>query len=167
MAEKCDWDAVEIEYIKGVRSNRNIGEQFGVSEAAIRKKAKQLGWAKDLSAKIRAAAEEKVRKAAFESSAQGKQCERDLVDNEANLLAALTVSHRKDLRKARSITSSHFEELELCVDMPLKEKATIGKMLTESLKTQVTLEREVFGIVDTPDFAGNQTVTKIELVALR
>lgn len=167
MAEKCDWDAVEIEYIKGVRSNQSIADQFGVSEGAIRKKAKQLGWTKDLSAKIRLKAEEKVRKSEYEKSTAGRTSERDLVDNEANVLALLTVSHRKDLRKARSITASHFEELELCVDMPLKEKATIGKMLTESLKTQVTLEREVFGIVDVPDFSGNQSITKIELVALR
>jgi hypothetical protein len=50
--------------------------------------------------------------------------------------------------------------------MPLKEKATIGKMLTESLKTQITLEREVFGIVDPVDLGGHQSITKIELVAL-
>lgn len=147
---KIDWDAVEAEYSKGTRSNLDIAAQYGLSEGAIRKRAKQLEWTKDLSAKIRLKAEEKVRAAEYEQeyekSTIAKISDRDIVDKEAERQSLITLSHRKDVHRARGITQKHFEELEVSGDLELRERVTIGKMLTESLKTQIALEREAYGI---------------------
>ncbi len=43
---KPDWEAIESAYRAGVLSLRDIGEKYGVTEGAIRKRAKKLGWAR-------------------------------------------------------------------------------------------------------------------------
>jgi hypothetical protein len=49
MARKViDWEAVEIQYQAGVRSLKDIGVEFGVSDAGIIKRAKNEGWTRGL-----------------------------------------------------------------------------------------------------------------------
>lgn len=45
--EQINWLAIEGEYRAGVLSNRALEKKYGVSEAAIRKRAKKEGWTKD------------------------------------------------------------------------------------------------------------------------
>ena len=47
MAKNIDWISVEGAFRAGVMPLREIGSMFGVSEAAIRKKAKQHNWLRD------------------------------------------------------------------------------------------------------------------------
>lgn len=48
MARKAvDWEAVEREYRAGIRSLRDIAGEVGVSEGAIRKRAKAEGWERE------------------------------------------------------------------------------------------------------------------------
>lgn len=61
-----DWVAIEGEYRAGVQSVRAIADAHGISEAAIRKKAKQKGWMRDPSATKRA-----IVNAHFASSTEG------------------------------------------------------------------------------------------------
>lgn len=50
MAKKdIDWESLEREYRAGIRSLRDIAEQFGCSEGAIRKKASRDSWVRDFS----------------------------------------------------------------------------------------------------------------------
>lgn len=48
-----DWEAIESAYRAGVMSLRDIGAQYGVSEGAIRKKAKKLDWVRKGSTQVR------------------------------------------------------------------------------------------------------------------
>lgn len=57
---KIDWDALEPQYRAGLKSLKDIGAGFGVSDAAIIKHAKKFGWTRNLAAKIQAAADRKV-----------------------------------------------------------------------------------------------------------
>lgn len=58
-----DWGAIERDYRAGILSLREIAAKDGnVTEGAIRKKAKGQGWTRDLSAKIKAKADDLVRK---------------------------------------------------------------------------------------------------------
>ena len=52
--------SIELAYRAGVHSLATIGEQYGVSDAGILKRAKKEGWTRDLSKKIRAVTERKV-----------------------------------------------------------------------------------------------------------
>jgi replicative superfamily II helicase len=39
-----DWEAIESAYRAGVLSLRDIGDKYGVTEGAIRKRAKKFDW---------------------------------------------------------------------------------------------------------------------------
>jgi predicted transcriptional regulator len=56
-----DWERIECEYRAGVKSLREIASEHGVTEGAIRKRAKRDAWPRDLGAKIKAKADELVR----------------------------------------------------------------------------------------------------------
>lgn len=58
-----DWERVEAEYRVGIKTLREIAEPYGITEAAIRKRAKRDKWPRDLTTRIRLKAEDKVRKA--------------------------------------------------------------------------------------------------------
>lgn len=55
-----DWASIELEYRAGIKSLRTIGSQFGITDAAIIKRAKRDGWERDLKARIQAATEAKL-----------------------------------------------------------------------------------------------------------
>lgn len=44
MAKKADWLAIESDYITGEKSVNSIADEHGVSEGAIRARAKKNGW---------------------------------------------------------------------------------------------------------------------------
>lgn len=50
---KPDWEAIESAYRAGVLVLRDIGEQYGVTEGAIRKKAKKFGWVRKAGTQVR------------------------------------------------------------------------------------------------------------------
>lgn len=50
---KPDWEAIETAYRAGVMSLREIGTQYGVTEGAIRKKAKKLEWVRKGGTQVR------------------------------------------------------------------------------------------------------------------
>lgn len=80
-----DWEAVEREYRIGLRSLRDIGAEFGCTEGAIRQKAKQFGWERDLAARIAAKTEALVRKAEVRKSLRTDPVsEREIVEANAD-----------------------------------------------------------------------------------
>ncbi|EDX0346168.1 hypothetical protein AB6S11_004701 [Salmonella enterica] len=50
---KPDWEAIETAYRAGVMSLRDIGALYGVTEGAIRKKAKKLEWVRKNGTQVR------------------------------------------------------------------------------------------------------------------
>ena len=79
-----DWDLVEPHYRAGIRSLADIGKEFLVSDAAIIKRAKRDGWARDLAAKIKAKAVAKVSAAAVSAEVSANQVVREQEVVEAN-----------------------------------------------------------------------------------
>lgn len=114
MARSIDWGAVELAYRAGIRSLKDIGKEFGVSDAGILKRAKKEDWTRDLSAKIRAKAEAKVSAAAVskEVSALTKLAEKEVVEANAQMQADVILAHRKDIRRSRELVMSLLAELE-------------------------------------------------------
>lgn len=113
-----DWESVEIQYRAGIRSLKDIGREFDVSDAAIVKRAKRDGWARDLKAKIHAKAESKVSESlvSAEVSAQTRVREREVIEANAAAMATVRLAHRKDIHRARRITNALLDELEQQTD---------------------------------------------------
>lgn len=119
MARKVvDWEAVEREYRAGIRSLRDIGEEFGCSHVGIKKRADKEGWTRDLAAKIQAAAEEKVTKATVTKTvtAETKAAEREIIEANAQAIADAVLNQRRDVSKARSIVQKLFDEMDKSID---------------------------------------------------
>ena len=109
-----DWESVEMQYRAGIRSLKDIGAEFGVSDAGIIKRAKREGWERDLQAKIQAKAEAKVSASlvSAEVSALTKATERQIVEANAQAVADVRLAHRHDIQRKRSIVARLMDELE-------------------------------------------------------
>ncbi|ENQ2770515.1 TPA: hypothetical protein ACH1H3_002148, partial [Klebsiella pneumoniae] len=108
-----DWEAIETAYRAGVMSLREIASQHGISEGAIRKRAKRDDWSRDLNAKVKERADDLVRKAEVRKQVRSEVTlnERVLIEATAEVIASVRMEHRGDIKRARQITNALFDEL--------------------------------------------------------
>ncbi|HHS9942693.1 TPA: hypothetical protein ACTW7I_004087 [Klebsiella pneumoniae] len=187
---KPDWEAIETAYRAGVMSLREIASQHGISEGAIRKRAKRDDWSRDLNAKVKERADDLVRKAEVRKQVRTETAlsERVLIEATAEVVAAVRMEHRGDIRRAREITNALFYELGAeCADVDslrklgelmlspdengrdklneiyhsiisMPERVKAVKALSEALKNLIGLERQAYGI-DGPE--GDNSVKQL------
>lgn len=113
-----DWERIELDYRAGIKTLRQIAGEHGISEGAIRKRAKRDDWTRDLSERIHDKAEQLVRKEAVRSTVRTESTisERVLVDANAQAVADIRLAHRKDIHRARRLTNALLDELEQQTD---------------------------------------------------
>jgi hypothetical protein len=110
-----DWERIEADFRAGLLSLREIaGADGNVTEGAIRKRAKRDGWERDLGAKIKARADELVRKAEvrIEVRKQGAASERQIIEANAERIAQVRGEHRGDITRLRTLGLTLLTELE-------------------------------------------------------
>lgn len=119
-SEGVNWAAMEPEYRKGLRALRDLGKEFGCTEAAIRRHAKRYFWTRDLNARIQQRAAELVRKEEVRAARahEGKSTEQlatedDMVEVGAVGVARTLLGHRKVIQRHAAIACSLLDELEL------------------------------------------------------
>ena len=166
--KQIDWEAVEMEYRAGVRSLKDIGTEFGVSDAGILKRAKRDGWDRDLTARIQAKAEAKVSAAivSAEVSEARTIAEKQVVEINAQAVANVRLAHRTDIRRLRDHAmklQNELETMEAATEnkAPLATRTAIAKQIADIHKTLMGLEREAWGIQNSTEGSTPQTVTKI------
>ena len=110
-----DWTAVEMQYRAGIRSLKDMGAEYGVSDAGIIKRAKRDGWTRNLAAKIKAKTEAKVSAAAVSAvvSEQRAANEQQVVEANAELQYKVRIEHRQDIGRTRSLFRALLGEIEL------------------------------------------------------
>lgn len=125
-----DWDGVEREYRAGIRSLRDIADQCGVTEGAIRKRARRDGWERDLSGRIRQHADALVRREAVRSEvrASNRVPESAIVETNARMQADKLLEHRTDIVRYRRLCQTMLCELEAESEHP-EIFAQLGEML--------------------------------------
>ena len=109
-----DWPAVEREYRAGVKTLRQLAEEFGVSHVAIAKRAKADGWPRDIKAKIDAKAEEKVNKAAVTRLVTNEHIaltEKVVIEANAEIIASAALIQRDDIKLGMDVSRGHLVEL--------------------------------------------------------
>ena len=122
---KPDWEAIETAYRAGGMSLREIASQHGISEGAIRKRAKRDDWSRDLNAKIQQKADDLVRKQEVRKQVRNESTltERVLIEATAEVIATVRMEHRGDIRRARELTNMLFDELGAqCADVSALER---------------------------------------------
>lgn len=187
---KPDWEAIESAYRAGLMSIREIASQHGITHGAINKRAKRDGWERDLKAKIKAKADALVSKREVSSkvSTETATSERILIEANAEVIATVRMEHRGDIRRARTLANSLFDELGAqCGDVAALEqlgdlmfdpddngrdrlselyhkvislpgRVKSMKDLSDTLKTLIGLERQAYDI-DGP--TGDDTSKKL------
>ena len=149
-----DWERVEIEYRAGVMSLPELAAAHNISTGRICQVAKERGWPRDLKAKILARAEAKLN--AFNLNGilnDAKQTVEDVVDARSNDVVAIRLSHRTGIHRTKSIVDKLLETLEgfETTEDNIREHAMVLKQLADSQKTVVSMEREAYGLDDTPE----------------
>ena len=172
-----DWEAIERAYRAGALSIRTIAERNGISDTAIRKKAKAAGWARDLSEQVR----KEVRNKLVRGEVRDDQCanpERDaeIIEEAAEEGATVVRSHRRDIRKATNLANLLMDDLlmtiqkreeieDAIVDETAEDSSSMrrGSMLaavglpsnaktlfqlSSAMKNLQVLERQAFGLDD-------------------
>jgi hypothetical protein len=172
-----NWEAIERAYRAGALSIRTIAERNGISDTAIRKKAKAAGWARDLSEQVR----KEVRNKLVRGEVRDDQCanpERDaeIIEEAAEEGATVVRSHRRDIRKATNLANLLMDDLlmtiqkreeieDAIVDETAEDSNSIrrGSMLaavglpsnaktlfqlSSAMKNLQVLERQAFGLDD-------------------
>ncbi|WNY87240.1 hypothetical protein [Leclercia adecarboxylata] len=130
---KPDWEAIESAYRAGVMSLREIASQHGISEGAIRKRAKRDEWSRDLNAKVKELADDLVRKAEVRKQVRSETAlsERVLIEATAEVIATVRMEHRGDICRARTLANVLLDELEAeCADV--ESLRTLGQMMLDS-----------------------------------
>ena len=177
-ARTIDWERIELDYRAGVKTLRQIAEENDVTHGAINKRAKRDGWERDLSAKIVAKAESLVSKAEVSKqvSKEALVTERAVIEANAQAIADVILSHRKDIQRNRSLAGKMLSELEAQTNDPelfeqlaelmaepdqsgvdklnmlyrkvlsLPSRIDSAKKLAETMRVMVALEREAFGV---------------------
>lgn len=109
-----DWEAIETDYRAGIKSLRVMSAEYGVSHVAIKKRADRESWSRDLSAKIKAAAEAKVNSSVVTRAVNTEQKvnEKAVVEANAEVQKNIILGHRTDIARARKLVMSLLNELE-------------------------------------------------------
>lgn len=124
------WEAIERDFRMGVRAVTAIAQEHGITEGAIRKRAKKLGWVRDLNAKVRAKADDLVRKAEVRAQVREDQrlTENRQIEVEANIQKEVRLAQRADIQRGRRLCLKLLTELEQQTDQ-VPELGELGEIL--------------------------------------
>jgi hypothetical protein len=113
-----DWETIEREYRAGILSLRDIAAKHGLSETAIRKRAKKHEWERDLTQRVH----ERVRTALVRSveargdNAHQTKTEREIVEQAAATVVEVVRQHREDIRRTAALVARLTEQLSDAAD---------------------------------------------------
>jgi hypothetical protein len=111
-AKQPDWEAIERAYRAGALSIRAIAERHGVSDTAIRKRAKAGNWERDLSEQVRKEVRNKlVRGEVRDDQPANPENDAEIIEEAAQEGATVVRSHRRDIRKATNLADLLMDDL--------------------------------------------------------
>lgn len=188
---KTDWEAIEREYRAGMLSVREIARQYGVTDTAIRKRAKAEGWERDLSQKVREAARAKLVRAdgSREGSQERRANDAQAVDFAAERQVEVVRQHRTAIGRGRDLTlrlldeldasTTRVGELEAMIEeetrgdsnstrrnsmmraVSLGGRATVMRDLSTAAKNWIALERQAFNMDEKPEDDGGAITVQV------
>lgn len=136
-----DWLAIEKAYRAGILSVRAVALDAGVTEAAIRKRAKRDLWTRDLSEQIRQRADELVLADAVRtpSTQLTPEMECELVEDGAELQRRVRRGHQQDIGRLRAVFANLLEMIRVASS---EQGQALIRQLIESANPPVEGETE-------------------------
>jgi hypothetical protein len=164
-----DWEAIEREYRAGMLSLREIGRRHGVTEGAIRKKAKAESWKRALAAKVREEVREKLVR--NDGTQQPRATDAEIIEAASELGKAVQLTHRRDLEQLRAIGAlitgrlASFLRGEPADGPFIGEKETVGDLFEKLARVKarlIPLERQAHNLDVDAGTAPNTTERKLD-----
>jgi hypothetical protein len=158
-----DWEEIEKHYREGIFSVKQIADIHKVSHVAVLKRAKVQNWKRSLKEKIK---REYKRREVLEPArdvvkpVEGKPKpqrepidEREIIDQATDRCIQVTRDHKRLIGRNTRLVENFIQELEngTTKNITPRDKANILVCLSNTTRTLVTLERQVFGISDEVD----------------
>lgn len=173
-----DWERIEAEYRAGSLSVREIARQAGVSDTAIRKRARAEGWERDLTEKVRQSTGAKLVRdlGSRDGSQRERVSDREAIDSAATRQVEVVRQHRHAIGRGRDLTvrlldelgasTAHVGEMEAEIiaetgddksgtrraamlrAVSLPGRAAVMRDLATAARNWISLERIAFGLVD-------------------
>jgi len=157
-----DWEAIHSLYRAGLLSVRAIAEQYSISDTAIRKQAKKLGWARDLTDQVRAAAKAKVVRTEVRTNGSQSEPRTDeqIIEEASDQAAAVILAHRSGLAQWRGIAGKLSDVLS-DMDVTADNHGDFARSLNAGVDAQLKVikgERQAYNL-DTE--TGDKTVSDL------
>ncbi|RUR26833.1 hypothetical protein ELY33_17140 [Vreelandella andesensis] len=168
MTKKPDWEAIESAFRAGSLSIRNIADQHGVSDTAIRKRATKHGWQRDLTEQVQKAARDKlVRKKVREAGSQEQlRTDAEIIEEASTEAASVVLRHRAGLAQWRSISDklcAALAEMDVNEDNHDKFSRSLNAGVDAQLKV-IKGERQAYNLDEPGDSEDEpQRVNKVEI----
>ena len=110
---EVDWDEIERLYRADLRTFAQLASDFGVADSTVRRRAKKGQWKRDLKNRIKERTNQIVQERAVNSLASDQVARDDMtIEENAQLTANVRLSHRQDIRTARQISMTLFDDLQ-------------------------------------------------------
>ena len=144
-----DWERIEDLYVANVLSIKQIAREHGISDTAIRKRAKDRNWVRDLSKRIADRARGKV---ASVNKYNEEELE-NIIEEAANEITNVALSHRKDLSDLRDLEKSLIDRINGDNKKPdddrelnIKDMAITISRLTDARNKRIEAERRAYNM---------------------
>jgi len=150
-----DWQALRAEYCTGLFSNRQLADKYGISEAALRKRAKLEDWSKDLSGQVQVEINNRLLQAQadIESTHKVRTLQKvrtqaqAVVEAAANSGVAVIQRHRRIIDKGQSLVASLLARIENDDgEFPDDKRVAMVKELSNAAKNWIDLERRAWNL---------------------
>jgi hypothetical protein len=129
-----DWELIERDYRAGLKTLRQMADEYGVSHVTIAQRAKRYSWERDLEKKIQQAAKNKATRAEANKSAnKDLKTDAQVVEVYADVVASVDLLQREDVKLAIDNTRSQLQELVALGDPMFRERLeALGEEFDES-----------------------------------
>ena len=152
--KQVDWEQIERDYRADVKSVTQIAKEHGVARTTISSRATKFEWSRNLSARIKAKADEFVHQDAVNAIVESiKEKDELTVEENARLTAGVRIAHRKDITRARHATMQLLGDLEAMVGQEGREsladllKALVDEgMIEERDSTAIAAYKKATGL---------------------
>jgi hypothetical protein len=144
-----DWFEAEKAYRAGMVSVVVIAQQCGMSEGAIRKRAKKLGWERDLTDKVRSLTKSKLVRT-VRGPEDSYRTDTQIIEDASKLGVTKVLAQRVSIGRWMSVSQKLLTFLE-ALDVNEDNHAEYARSLNTGVTAEMNLikaERQAYGIDD-------------------
>lgn len=167
---KCDWSALQADWLVGNVSQAGLAKKYGITDTAIRHRIKAEGWKRDEGDLYRHKVEIKVQEKAAASvlaelrgAKARKAAEAEVSDLAAEVGAQIVECHRQDAKRARGLVNMLFDHL----GMAAKDRDVLTEMAEQANEDGQISDEQLRKLMKALSLSSHSTTVRDLTVALK